>query len=264
MCGIAGILRHDGQPLNRSLLDQMIEAAHHRGPDDSDAVLLDNVGLAHKRLAIIDLNPRGRQPMSYAGRYWIVYNGEIYNYVELRAELEQQGHQFRTTSDTEVILAAFAEWGHRCLSRFNGMWAFAIYDTRDRELFLARDRFGVKPLMIAARPETFCFSSEIKQLLPVLPARKANSRRVLDYLVTAYENHTNESFFEGIESLPAGSWMRIGADGRVRDRQSFYSLSPKSEYAAMDLNEATEVVAELLRDAIRLRLRSDVAGWNLP
>lgn len=196
--------------------------------------------------------------MVYAGRYWIVYNGEIYNYLELRAELEQRGHQFRTTSDTEVILAAYAEWGHRCLPRFNGMWAFAIYDAQERELFLARDRFGVKPLMIAVRPDMFCFSSEIKQLLPVLPARKANSRRVLDYLITAYENRTNESFFEGIESLPAGSWMRIGADGRVRDRQTFYSLIVKPEYAVMGLNEATEAVSELLRDAIRLRLRSDV------
>lgn len=258
MCGIAGILRFDGQPVDRPLLGRMIEAAHHRGPDDSDSLFLDNIGLAHKRLAIIDLNPRGRQPMSYGERYWIVYNGEVYNYLELRAELEERGHAFRTTSDTEVILAAYAEWGPRCLSRFNGMWALAIYDKQERELFLARDRFGVKPLMIAVRPDMFCFSSEIKQLLPVLPERKANARRVLDYLVTAYENHTDESFFEGIDNLPAGSWMRIGADGRVRDRQSFYSLSLKPEYAAMGIEESTEAVSALLRDAIRLRLRSDV------
>jgi asparagine synthase (glutamine-hydrolysing) len=258
MCGIAGLLRFDGLPADGTLLERMIEVAHHRGPDDTGRMLLGPVGLAHKRLAIIDLNPRGRQPMVYAGRYWIVYNGEVYNYVELRAELERLGHAFCTTSDTEVILAAYAEWGHRCLSRFNGMWAFAIYDERQGELFLARDRFGVKPLTLAWRPDMLCFGSEIKQLLPVLPQRKANARRVLDYLVTGYENHTNETFFEGIETLPAGSWMRIARDGRVLDRQSFYMLTEQPEYARMDFDQAAEAVSALLRDAIRLRLRSDV------
>jgi asparagine synthase (glutamine-hydrolysing) len=258
MCGIAGIVRFDGHPADLALLGRMIEVAHHRGPDDTDAVVLGSVGLAHKRLAIIDLNPRGRQPMSYGGRYWIVYNGEVYNYLELRAELEALGHVFRTSSDTEVILAAYAQWGHRCLQRFNGMWAFAIYDDRQREVFLARDRFGVKPLTIATRPDMFCFASEIKQLLPVMPVRRANTRRVLDYLVTGYENHSDETFFEGIETLPAGSWMRIGCDGRVIDRQSFYELELKPEYANLGLDAAAETVSALLRDAIRLRLRADV------
>lgn len=258
MCGIAGILRFDGHTADDALLDQMIEAAHHRGPDGGDRVVRGPVGLAHKRLAIIDLHPRGQQPMVYAGRYWIVYNGEVYNYRELRTELEQFGHVFLTSSDTEVILAAYAQWGQRCLERFNGMWAFAIYDEHKGEIFFARDRFGVKPLHFAWRPSMLCFGSEIKQLLPALPQRKANARRVLDYLVTGYENHTEESFFEGIVSLPAGSWMRVALDGRVLDHQTFYSLLERPEYTGMGLIEATEVVSELLRDAIRLRLRSDV------
>jgi asparagine synthase (glutamine-hydrolysing) len=258
MCGIAGIIRFDGQPADGELLARMIEAAHHRGPDATDRLVRGPVGLAHKRLAIIDLHPRGKQPMAYADRYWIVYNGEVYNYLELRAELEKLGHVFHTTSDTEVILAAYAQWGHRCLARFNGMWAFAIYDEQAGEVFLARDRFGVKPLTMAWRPGMLCFGSEIKQLLPALPHRKANTRRVLDYLVTAYENHTNETFFEGIESLPAGSWMRVALDGRVLDRQSFYSLPERPEFARMGFEEAVGAVADLLRDAIRLRLRSDV------
>ncbi len=258
MCGIAGIVRFDGQSPNVALLKQMIEAAHHRGPDSGGDVVRGTVGMAHKRLAIIDVHPRGRQPMVYAGRYWIVYNGEVYNYLELRAELERFGHVFQTHSDTEVILAAYAQWGQRCLERFNGMWAFAIYDEHKGEVFIARDRFGVKPLYLAWRPNMLCFGSEIKQLLPVLPQRKANARRVLDYLITGYENHTEESFFEGIESLPAGSWMRVALDGRVLDRQVFYSLPERPEYARMGLAEATEAITELLHDSIRLRLRSDV------
>lgn len=258
MCGIAGIVRFDGQIADSALLEQMIEAAHHRGPDAGDRVVRGPVGLAHKRLAIIDLHPRGRQPMVYGGRFWIVYNGEVYNYLELRAELERLGYVFQTTSDTEVILASYAQWGQRCLQRFNGMWAFAIYDERKAEVFLARDRFGVKPMHLAWRPGMLCFGSEIKQLLPVLPQRKANARRLLDYLVTGYENHTEESFFEGIESLPAGSCMRVALNGRVLERQTFYTLSERPEFARMGITEATEAVAELLYDAIRLRLRSDV------
>lgn len=259
MCGIAGIVRFDGQSADGDLLSRMIEAAHHRGPDATDQILLGPVAMAHKRLAIIDLHPRGRQPMEYSNRYWIVYNGEIYNYLELRVELEQYGHIFRTNTDTEVILAAYHQWGHKCLSRFNGMWAFVIYDKQNGEVFLARDRFGVKPLTIAWRPGMLCFGSEIKQLLPAMPYRKANTRRVLDYLLTAYENHTNDTFFEGIESLPAGSWMRVALDGRVIDRQYFYRLQEKSDFARLGIEEATEVVSDLLQDSIRLRLRSDVS-----
>jgi asparagine synthase (glutamine-hydrolysing) len=258
MCGIAGVLRFDGQPIARQLLVDMIEAAHHRGPDATDVLIRAGVGLAHKRLAIIDLDERGRQPMAYAGRYWIVYNGEVYNYLELRSELEQLGHRFRTTSDTEVILAAYAQWGHRCLQRFNGMWAFAILDEQEREVFFARDRFGVKPLTLAWRDGALYFASEIKQILAAGGARKVNARRVLDYLVTGYENHTDDTFFDGIESLPAGSWMRVGFDGKVREQQSFYTLSRQAEYARMDLQESANAVSDLLHDAIRLRLRSDV------
>ncbi len=236
----------------------MIESARHRGPDDTDLQINGSVGLAHARLSIIDLDARGRQPMSYGDRYWIVYNGEVYNYLELREELKQAGHFFRTTSDTEVILAAYSQWGASCLSRFNGMWAFAILDTLEQEVFLARDRFGVKPLMMAWQSGALYFSSEIKQLLAVSTTRKANVRRVLDYLVTGYENHTNETFFEGIETLPAGSWMRVACDGRVLGHQTFFTLTERPEYARMGFEEAAEAVSTLLHDSIRLRLRSDV------
>jgi asparagine synthase (glutamine-hydrolysing) len=258
MCGIAGLLRFDGDPVDRAPLQSMIDAAHHRGPDGEGLFCEHGVGLAHKRLAIIDLDARGRQPMAYAGRYRITYNGEIYNYLELRAELERSGHAFATATDTEVILAAYAQWGEACLPRFNGMWAFAIYDRSKRELFLARDRFGVKPLHTMREAGSFAFASEIKQLLALRRERRVNRARVLDYLVTTYENHTDETFFEGIECLPAGSCLLLAADGRVLAQRRFYELREQPQYAAMDLDAAVDAVGGLLDDAIRLRLRADV------
>ena len=258
MCGIAGILRFDGQAVDDQLLEKMNQAAHHRGPDDDGKIIIGSVGLAHKRLAIIDLNSRGRQPMVYRDSYWIVYNGEIYNYLELRSELELLGHSFRTASDTEVVLAAYTEWGEQCLKRFNGMWAFAIYNHLKGEVFFARDRFGIKPLYFARRSNALYFGSEIKQLLPAIPMRKANTRRVLDYLVTGYENHTDETFFEDVESMPAGTWMRVSLSGRMLERKAFYSLPERPEYSSLGLNEATEVIADLLHNSIQLRLRADV------
>lgn len=251
-------MRFDGCAVQREPLLDMIGAAHHRGPDDSDAVIFESVGLAHKRLAIIDLDARARQPMSYQDRFWIVYNGEIYNFVELRDELARLGHQFRTTSDTEVILAAYAEWGAASLQRFNGMWAFAIFDALKREVFLSRDRFGVKPLMLAWRSNALYFSSEIKQILAVEANRKVNAQRLMDYLLTGHENHTEETFFEGISSLPAGTWLRLGMDGKILDQQSFYQLKYLPEYARMKFEDAQSTLFGLLEDAIRLRLRSDV------
>ena len=258
MCGIAGILKLDGRPVNAAMLSNMIEAAHHRGPDGTHQLIHDNVGLAHKRLAIIDLHPRGRQPMDYQGRYSIVFNGEIYNYLELRSQLTAEGHVFVTSTDTEVILAAYSQWGPDCLSRFNGMWAFAIYDRVEKHLFVARDRFGVKPLALLWQPDMFCFASEIKQLLTVLRTRKVNTQRLLDYFLTSYENHTHETFFQGIEMLPAGSWMKIARDGKVVERQTFYDLPERPEYSQLSLRESSEAIGVLLTDAIRIRLRSDV------
>jgi len=205
MCGISGIASL--APLSPRFLHAMTDCIRHRGPDDEgfafwscsedDAVLRggsdtpkavltsclqytpsNNVefegafllGLGHRRLSILDLSPLGHQPMcTQDGRYWIVFNGEVYNYIELRAELEKLGHSFISRTDTEVILAAYRQWGESCLSRFNGMWAFAIYDSHAKTLFLARDRFGVKPLYYWISPEGFfAFASEIKQFT-VLP-----------------------------------------------------------------------------------------------
>ncbi|NMA87880.1 MAG: asparagine synthetase B, partial [Methanoculleus bourgensis] len=166
MCGIAGQFVLNGEEADADLVAAMAERLRHRGPDGEGTCFSGPVGLAHRRLAIIDLSDEGRQPMANEdGSLWIVFNGEVYNYLELREDLRALGHRFATATDTEVVLHAYEEWGRDCLHRFNGMWAFAIWDNRRRELFCARDRLGVKPLYYTLAGESFLFASEIKALL---------------------------------------------------------------------------------------------------
>ena len=202
MCGISGIINKSDRSVSSERITRMTDLVTHRGPDDFGYYHDKCLAFGHRRLAIIDLNPRGRQPMCFRGRYWITYNGEIYNYLEIREELERKGIVFQTTSDTEVILAAFAEWGPDCLNRFNGMWAFAIYDQVQATVFIARDRFGVKPLYYTDSAIEFAFGSEIKQLLALQSRTAANQRIVIEALLTYYDGHTDETFFEGIKVMP--------------------------------------------------------------
>src|SRR5215831_9586450 len=199
MCGIAGLL-HWG---SRETLQRMTDVQSHRGPDDAGLEWFDATGsgLGHRRLSIIDLSPAGHQPMSDAG-LWITFNGEIYNYREIRAELEGRGHRFRSQSDTEVVLKAYRAWGRDCLERFNGMFAFAIYDPLRDELFAARDRLGVKPFYYQHEGERFAFASEIKALLA---SPLAIARPDLIALHTPARFQVSPSTgFEGILKLPAG------------------------------------------------------------
>ncbi len=166
--------------------------------------------LGHRRLSIIDLSVAGHQPMSYEDRYWIVFNGEVYNYVELREELRRQGCEFRTDSDTEVILAAYHHWGEACLARFNGMWGLAIFDSVKRTLFLARDRFGVKPLYYIAGQDGFAFASEIKALVAsIAGGPRVNRPRLMDFLVWNISDHTEETMFLDVRQLAPGSRMTL-------------------------------------------------------
>src|SRR6185503_7753256 len=166
MCGIAGLLDLAGRAVDPATLERMARTIRHRGPDDSGVYAEGSVGLANVRLAVIDTSPAGHQPMASAdGRYVIVYNGELYNYRELAAELADSGHSFASRTDTEVVLHAYQEWGPDCLHRFNGMFAFAVWDTRTRELFVARDRLGIKPLYYVTIGGTFAFGSEVKALI---------------------------------------------------------------------------------------------------
>ena len=264
MCGIAGIIASDGAPVSLDVIQRMTDAIAHRGPDGEGFHLDGPLGLGHRRLAILDLTDAGKQPMSYAGgRYWITYNGEIYNFLEIRHELENKGYRFTTATDTEVILASYDCWGQECLHRFNGMWAFAIWDRSERRLFLARDRFGVKPLFYMNTPERFTFASEIKAILATLSTRPDPNPLVLcDILSGGTADLRDETLYKGIFHMPAGSWMKVDARGDVQTRKWWETLDHLPEVPKKEA-EQVERYLELFTDAVRIRLRSDVPVGSL-
>jgi asparagine synthase (glutamine-hydrolysing) len=253
MCGIAGVLERSGEPVAPELLKRMGDAIAHRGPDGEGQYSDGVVGLANRRLAIIDPHPEGDQPLTDASRDWVItYNGEVYNYRDLRAELERLGRRFRTRTDTEVVLNAYAEWGPKALERFNGMFAFAIWDRQRRELFLARDRYGVKPLYYADLPGTFLFGSEIKSMLehPAL-SPKLSLPHLLEYF-TFQNIFTDGTLFAGVKMFPAGHHMTIGPDGRPRLEQ-YWDFSFREAEETASEEEYTEELDRLLQQAAQRR-----------
>jgi asparagine synthase (glutamine-hydrolysing) len=258
MCGISGIINKTGAPVDAQLLRHITGLVAHRGPDDAGYFLRDNVGFGHRRLSILDLNSRGRQPMCLGDRFWITYNGEIYNYLEIRSELQKLGAEFQTGTDTEVILHAYAQWGIGCLGRFNGMWSFAIYDMQRQEIFMARDRFGVKPLYYSNDAERFAFGSEIKQLLALQSKVRANQKIVIEALLTYVDGHTDATYFADVKTLPQSHYLIYDLKTHSQSLQRYYQLETSAAFREMSLDVATEAFGELFRDAVRLRLRSDV------
>lgn len=257
MCGIAGIYTTDSKQLNETVLNSISQSLGHRGPDDDGVYLEPGIGLAHRRLSIIDLSRKGRQPMATLDkRFWIVYNGEIYNYQELKSELLLCGYTFQSDTDTEVILNAYAEWGKGCLSRFNGMWSFAIWDSFKEELFCARDRFAIKPFVYYYDGTTFIFASEIKALLhhPLIRATP-NYQAIYDFIIYSQANHTNETFFKDIHQLPGAHYCIVNHQGLKIVR--FWDIDENRRFEG-DLEQAGEELHRLLEEAIRLRFRSDV------
>ncbi len=259
MCGICGIYDLKNRlPEKEALLEKMNEEQKHRGPDDRGTFTEGPVGLGHVRLSIIDLSSAGHQPMFYGDRYALVFNGEIYNYIELREELIKEGYAFRTHTDTEVILAAYDHWGEKCQTRFNGFWAFALYDRKTESLFLSRDRYGVKPLYYANQPGYFVFASEIKTLLQDTNIKRvANDAVIFDYLVNGFVDCTEETFFQGILRLPAGHCITLDKTGGQR-LEAYYEL-PYSEQLIGGVNEETvNTFRRLFQESVKLRLRADV------
>ncbi|HEY7879164.1 MAG TPA: asparagine synthase (glutamine-hydrolyzing) [Gemmatimonadaceae bacterium] len=259
MCGIAGIVGARGTE-TRAMAERMIAVQRHRGPD-ATGIQVDAVGgavLAHARLSILDLSTAGAQPMASAdGRYHIVFNGEIYNYVELRAALRD--HAFRSRGDTEVLLAAYAHWGPACLDRLVGMFSFAIWDARDRTLFAARDRFGVKPFVYhRARDGALAFASEIKALWAAGVAAAPNAAAWATYLAYGISDQGAVTFWEGVEALPAGHHLTWHA-GETRIAR-WYDLAQRVGDVLDERAEHTvrEEYRALLEDSVRLRFRSDV------
>lgn len=259
MCGIAGFFSRTGESPDRAVVERMVAAVSHRGPDGDGFYFSGPVALGHRRLAIIDLSPAGAQPMHCAASDCvIVFNGEIYNYLELRAELAASGYPFRTRTDTEVVLAAYHRWGPDCVKRFNGMWAFALLDASKRRVFCSRDRFGVKPFYYVDDPHFFAFGSELRQLLPLLRSRRASREALLDYLSFAVDERGTGTFFDGVSSLAPGHslFYELPAGGYSIVRH--YQLPQREQPVVLDPEDAAAQFRELLTDAIRLRLRSDV------
>lgn len=301
MCGVAAILSPTGRGVGRAI-QGMADVIRHRGPDDEGFALfpaegmgklfggpdtpnsvLTNLGtgmprerlsvehdfdarvaLGHRRLSIVDLSPAGHQPMcDDEARYWIVYNGEIYNHLELRAELETLGRKFVSRSDTEVLLNAYAEWGPQCQERLNGMWAFLIYDTQRRTLFGSRDRFGIKPLYYTRLADgSLAFASEIKQFT-VLPEWKARVQwqRAYEFLAWGLTDHLPETMFAGVRQLPPGCCFQVDAQD-FKDQpltvEQWYDLPKQSRGTRMEFSVAVEELRTRLDDAVRFRLRADV------
>jgi asparagine synthase (glutamine-hydrolysing) len=261
MCGIAGQYCFAGGEPSPSLLSAMGERLSHRGPDGEGTRICGRTGLVHRRLAIIDLSDDGLQPMtSEDGTLWLVFNGEIYNFIELREELTGKGHRFHSHSDTEVILHAYEEWGDACLSRFNGMWAFALWDEKQQRLFCARDRLGIKPFYYATTGGSFLFASEIKALLAHSDVGRHPDDRVLDtYLAWGVQDHTGRTMFDGVFQLEPARAMVVTAAGPAAPfRYWDVTVSPAIRSGQPD-NEAAARLLAVLRDATRIHLRSDVA-----
>lgn len=260
MCGIAGQFALNGGEADAALVGAMAERLAHRGPDGEGTFFSGPVGLAHRRLAIIDLSDEGRQPMGNEdGSLQVVFNGEIYNYRELREELLAAGHRFSSATDTEVILHAYEEWGRDCLARFNGMWAFALWDGRRRELFCARDRLGVKPFYYTVAAGSFLFASEIKALRAHPEAGgRPNDRMLMTFLAWGVADHTAETMYDGIFQLPPAHLLVVREGGAEAPERYWDFTMNAAPQAAVDDSAAAERVRELLTDSVRLRLRSDV------
>jgi asparagine synthase (glutamine-hydrolysing) len=256
MCGIAGTFELEpGAVPDEALVERMTDALAHRGPDDAGLLIDAPVALGNRRLAILDLSPAGHQPMATTdGRLWVTYNGEIYNYLELADELRGRGRQFRTGTDTEVLLQAYEEWGDEAFARLNGDFAFAIWDREAARLLCVRDRLGVKPLYYTTVGGRFRFASEIKSLLldPAVP-RAPNEERLADFLARGLIDHTGETLFDGIEQLLPGTSLAVTSNG-VERPQRWYVAQPAARSGA----SVADSVRELFSDAVRLRLRSDV------
>ena len=262
MCGIAG---HAGPtPLPRERIDRALELMRHRGPDDLSFEVHESAGgrsveLLHARLTIIDLDPRSNQPF-HRGTRSMAYNGELYNYIEVRDELERRGASFATSSDTEVLLAAIDELGWGALDRCEGMWAFAVHDSRDGTLRLSRDRFGEKPLLVYRDGDDLYFGSEPKLVFALLGRTPRVNRRHLErYLVNGYKSlyKSGETFFGGLEEVPPGATLVVEPDGR--DRLERYWAPPRPvEAEGMSFDEAVAGTRERLVRSVELRLRADV------
>jgi asparagine synthase (glutamine-hydrolysing) len=256
MCGICGIIRFDDKRVHENDLNLMMHEMKFRGPDDEGTFVEKNVGLGFVRLSIIDLSHAGHQPMeSVDGRYILIYNGEIFNYIELREELIELGYSFKTNTDTEVLLNSYIHWGEMCMNHFNGMWAFVVYDKLKNEIFGCRDRYGIKPLYYLNVDNQFLFASDISAILKVVPNKlKANEEVIYNYLVFNRTDQDENTFFSKIKKLQHGSFFHLYASNNHISIQKWYDLRSNLKEPFTSPDE----LRDLFSSSIGLRLRSDV------
>jgi asparagine synthase (glutamine-hydrolysing) len=263
MCGICGVIRFDNQSVLEPSIREMMRIMKHRGPDDEGIFLENTVGLGFVRLSILDLSLDGHQPMySYDKKYVIIFNGEIFNYIELREELIEFGYSFVTQTDTEVLLKGYIHWGEDCLNHFNGMWAFTIYDREKNTTFIARDRFGIKPFYYLKTKEYFAFCSEIPPLLSLIDKKPTpDYQTIFDFLTFSRTDQTENTFFSQIKKLQHGCSLTIGDQHAAIDDQystikEWYNLREHVSKANGFRNP--DEYKDLLCSALELHLRSDV------
>lgn len=259
MCGITGILNFDKAPVSPVVIKGMCDAILHRGPDDQGTFVEEYVGLGNRRLSILDLSDAGRQPMTTTdGRFVIVYNGELYNFQALRVELQGLGYSFHSNTDTEVVLKAYAQWGVRCLERFNGMFGIAIWDRRDKTLFLARDRYGIKPLYYTKLGKTLLFGSEIKTFFPHPDFQtRLNSEALLEYF-TFQNFFTQNTLFEGVTIVPAGTYLLISIDHPDSTQPiTYWDFHFEEPESSASETEYLEELGRLFKQAVQRQLISD-------
>jgi len=279
MCGIFGFYNFTAKPASMGTLHACTHMLAHRGPDMQDCVGLDihgqwhqygekygcdgnneilKLGLGHCRLSIIDLSENGRQPMEGKKGVRIVYNGEIYNYIEIRSELKRLGHQFRTDTDTEVILAAYDQWGTNCVDRFNGMWAFAVYDPSKNGIFCSRDRLGIKPFYYHYSERSFCFSSELYPIFQYFGQVPGFDETLLArYLVYHRIDCTSKTIYKDISELQGGHSLWVDLKEGKKKEWRYWDL-PESNDIEANSQQVLDRFSEILEDSVRLRLRSDV------
>lgn len=258
MCGISLAINVKNIPVTQEQIKAMNDKVSHRGPDDEGFYFGSHFALGHRRLSILDLSPAGHQPMQWK-HWWITFNGEVYNYIELREELKTLGHCFRSGTDTEVIVAAYEQWGTAAFSRFNGMWAFAIYDSKKSEIVCCRDHFGIKPLYFTRSGSWFLAGSEIKQFT-VFPDFKPvlNKEAAVNFLVSGLLNYSDRTFFEGVYELRPGHYLRYDLSSHEIQVHAWYDLDKASVGIKDPIEPATQRTRELFLDSVRLRMRSDV------
>jgi asparagine synthase (glutamine-hydrolysing) len=258
MCGISIVIHSKDCKVDNSVIRAMNNAIEHRGPDDEGYYFGGNFALGHRRLSILDLSSAGHQPMRKE-KYIISYNGEVYNYIELREELKLLGHSFHSGTDTEVILSAFAQWGTACFEKFNGMWSFALYDEVNNRIVFCRDHFGIKPLYFTRSGDLFLAGSEIKQFCKVEGFQPVLNKCVaVNFLVNGLLNYSDQSFFEGVQELRPGHYLEYNLDTHQYVVVKWYDLAKASVSQKLDEKSAIAELRRLFFDSVRIRMRSDV------